>query len=81
VGTVLIDVTGTQTGTAYVFATYEGTLDTTGVTVAWAGPAYSVDWNYLGGNQAAIIIPEPSTLLLVGCGLVGVLLLRRARRR
>lgn len=58
--------------TAYVFASY-GSLVTNGVTGGFFGvgflpDGYQIDFNYLGGSQMALVIPEPTTwmLLLVG---------------
>jgi hypothetical protein len=37
--------------------------------------------NYLGGNELAITIPEPSAMTLVGIGLFGAAVLLRRRRQ
>lgn len=69
--------------TAYIFASY-GTLVTNDVTtgfgaVSFLPDGYQLEYNYLGGNQIALVIPEPTTwaLLLLG----GLSLLAAWRRR
>lgn len=69
--------------TAYIFASY-GTLITNDPTAGFGAvnflpDGYQLDYNYLGGNQIALVIPEPRTwaLLLLG----GMALLAAWRRR
>ncbi len=69
--------------TAYIFASY-GTLVTNDPTAGFGAvnflpDGYQLDYNYLGGNQIALVIPEPTTwaLLLLG----GMALLAAWRRR
>jgi hypothetical protein len=58
---------------AGAFATSSTTLITTNVPVVYL--------NYLGGNELAITIPEPSAMTLVGIGLFGAAMLLRRRRQ
>ncbi|MHB1156155.1 MAG: PEP-CTERM sorting domain-containing protein, partial [Phycisphaerales bacterium] len=54
---------------AYVFATY-GSL--TGIfapgNILDLPAGYVIDYNYQGGNQIALVIPEPATLGLLALG-------------
>jgi hypothetical protein len=80
-GTLLITTNSPLDDTAYLIASY-GSLVGTFATVSGLPSPYYVDYNYLGGQQIAVVIPEPSTVFLVGSGLVlGVLVWRRRRRR
>lgn len=65
-------------GTGHVLASY-GTLSGTFSTINGLPQYYWVDYNYLGGNQIAVVVPEPSALALAGIGLAA--LGRRWRRR
>lgn len=67
---------------AYVFATYASLVGTFG-TVTGLPTGYLLDYNYLGGNQVALVaVPEPGTLALAatGCLIVAARLARRSRR-
>lgn len=67
---------------AYVFATYASLVGTFG-TVTGLPTGYLLDYNYLGGNQVALVaVPEPGTLALAatGCLIVASRLARRAWR-
>ncbi len=49
--------------------------------VMWVGGnGHLEDWDGLGGLDAKLLIPEPSTFLLAVLGLLGMLGLRRRRR-
>ncbi len=62
---------------AYVIASY-GSLAGTFASVNGLPDGATIDYNYLGANQIAVVIPEPGTAILVGCGLaLGVAALRR----
>ena len=57
---------------AYVFATYgslTGMFAPERIIGLPTGLPYTIDYNYLGANQIAIVIPEPTTALLVFTGL------------
>jgi hypothetical protein len=58
-------------GTAHVLASY-GSLSGTFSAVSGLPQYYWVDYNYLGGNQIAIVVPEPSSLALAGIGLAAL---------
>jgi autotransporter-associated beta strand protein len=58
-------------GTAHVLASY-GSLSGTFSVVSGLPQYYWVDYNYLGGNQIAIVVPEPSSLALAGIGLAAL---------
>jgi T5SS/PEP-CTERM-associated repeat protein/autotransporter-associated beta strand protein len=79
--TVTFTVGSPLTEPAYVFATYASLTGTFG-TVTSLPAGYAVDYNYLGGNQVALVaVPEPSTLALAAVGCVTAFgIARRARR-
>jgi len=61
----------------YVFATY-GSLSCDPATETNVPTGYHIDYNYLGGNEIALV-PEPATLVLLAGLLMGVLLVRRRK--
>jgi fibronectin-binding autotransporter adhesin len=69
----ILDLTSltSLSGTAHVLASY-GSLSGTFSTVNGLPQYYWVDYNYLGGNQIAVVVPEPSSLALAGIGLVAL---------
>jgi T5SS/PEP-CTERM-associated repeat protein len=79
--TVDFTVGSPLTEPAYVFATYASLAGTFG-TVTSLPTGYSLDYNYLGGNQLALVaVPEPSTLVLAAVGCIAAFAtVRRSRR-
>lgn len=69
----ILDLTSiaSLSGTAYVLASY-GALSGTFDTVTGLPEYHWVDYNYLGGNQIAVVVPEPSALALAGVGLAAL---------
>ena len=66
---------------AYVFATYGTLVGDPFATINLPAefPNATIDYNYEGGNQIALVIPEPTTLGLLAIG--GLLTALRRRRR
>jgi autotransporter-associated beta strand protein len=65
---------------AYIFATYGGLTGSfapervTGLPTSFP---YFIDYNYLGANQIALVIPEPGAALITALGLLPLLRRRR----
>ncbi|MCE9630165.1 MAG: autotransporter-associated beta strand repeat-containing protein [Planctomycetia bacterium] len=80
--TVIFSVGSPLNEPFYVFATY-GSLAGTFGTVSGLPTGYTLDYNYLAGNQIALVaVPEPSTLALAAAGcLTALAIARRTRRR
>jgi len=82
-GTVNVnDLSGFTTGT-YLLMTYAGSLTDNGLNVGVlpAGFSATVDNSTAGQvNLDVTAVPEPSTVILSGCGLVALLLMRGRRR-
>jgi autotransporter-associated beta strand protein len=78
-GMVTFNWSGDPDTNAYVFATY-GALNGTFATVNNLPDGYYIDYNYQGASQMAVI-PEPSTWMLAGFGLLGAYLVRRRTRK
>lgn len=81
-----LDVTGAGTGASWVIATYTGTLTGTFESIT---SGYSVDYgtltnsqvtlNFPGSGSSFAAVPEPSSILLIGLALGGMI--GRVRRR
>ena len=79
--TVIFTVGSPLTEPAYVFATYASLAGTFG-TVTSLPTGYSLEYNYLGGNQLALVaVPEPGTLVLAAVGCVAAFTTFRRSRR
>jgi len=79
--TVAFNITGTPSAAAYVFAKY-GTLTGTAFGTVNNLPAgYTINYNYQGGNQIALVsnVPEPGIAALAIVGVFGTSLRRRRR--
>jgi T5SS/PEP-CTERM-associated repeat protein/autotransporter-associated beta strand protein len=72
---------GSLTGSAYIFAKYltlSGTFDTVNLLPS----GYTLDYNYLSGNQIALVtVPEPSAMALAAIAVAGMAFRYRNRRR
>ena len=77
-GTVDFDATAGLTDQAYVFAKYGSLLGSSFANVQDLPSGYTIDYNYLGGNQIALVaVPEPSGLILLGAGCLALASRRR----
>lgn len=78
-GTLEFVYTGTMTNDFYVFAEYDSLSGSPFFDVQNLPTGYTIDYAF-GGNQIALVIPEPSAyaLALAGC-VLGLLLRRRPR--
>ncbi len=77
-GVVDFSTLGTLNDTAYVFASYSSLTGTMFAGVSNLPAGYSIDYNYLGGNDIALVIPEPGTLALLA---LGTALMLKPRKR
>jgi|GEM_PF-4314962 len=76
----LTDLGGAFDGSTYVIAGYGSLTGEQFFTVdpLLAANGYVVDYNYQGGNQIALVVPEPATLGLLAAG--GLMIAFRGRR-
>ncbi|MCE9553339.1 MAG: autotransporter-associated beta strand repeat-containing protein [Planctomycetes bacterium] len=76
-GNVVFNPLGALNDPFYVLANY-GSLSGTQFLSGTAPSGYSIDYNYLGGKQIALVadpapaVPEPSTFVLAALGLAGL---------
>lgn len=78
-GIVQFVFTGTMTNDHYIFAAYDSLSGNPFLDVQNLPSGFGIDYDYLGNNQIALVIPEPSAWALLACGL-GLLVAARARR-
>ena len=72
-----LSLTGTQSQSRYVFATYTGTL--TGTFTNWSGLPGGASLDYTTLHEVAVVIPEPASISLA-LGVASMGLLGRRRR-
>jgi autotransporter-associated beta strand protein len=58
---------------AYVLADYTTLVGDHFANVTGLPAGYHIEYQYQGGNQIALVVPEPSTLALLGVGALGLL--------
>ncbi len=81
-GTVQFVYAGTLTNDFYVFAEYDSLSGDPFLNVLNLPGGYEIDYNFgVGGNQIALVIPEPSTMALLALGFALVAGIVRRRRR
>ncbi len=77
-GVVDFTTLGPLDDAVYVIANYTSLTGGTFASVSSLPSGYDLDYNYNGLNQIALVVPEPTTCLLVGMGMMFVLF--RSRR-
>ncbi len=78
-GVVQFVFTGTMTNDYYIFAEYDTLSGSAFLNALNTPEGYGIDYTFgVGGNQIALVIPEPSTFALLGLG--AAVLLGLARR-
>lgn len=65
---------------AYIFAQYGSLVGTEFLDVFALPGGYIIDYNYLGANQIALVIPEPAPLFVLLLGALGLTLWARRGR-
>ncbi|MCC6353111.1 MAG: autotransporter-associated beta strand repeat-containing protein [Verrucomicrobiae bacterium] len=65
---------------AYIFAQYGSLVGIEFLDVFALPGGYIIDYNYLGGNQIALVIPEPAPLFVLLLGALGLTLWARRGR-
>lgn len=78
-GTVQFVYTGTMTNDFYVFAEYDALSGDPFLLVDNLPAGYQINYAF-NGNQIALVIPEPSTMVLLAMGLATICITRGARR-
>lgn len=79
-GIVQFVFTGTMTNDHYIFAEYDSIAGDPFFDVQNLPSGYGIDYDYLGNNQIALVIPEPSTWALLGLGALSLLVMGARRR-
>lgn len=79
-GVVQFVFAGTMTNDHYIFAEYDSIAGNPFLDVQNLPSGYDVVYNYLGNNQIALVIPEPSSWMLFGLGALCFCLARTHRR-
>jgi autotransporter-associated beta strand protein len=79
-GTVQFVYSGTLTNDFYVFAEYDSLSGDPFFAIQNLPDGYGIDYAF-GGNQIALVIPEPSTIALLALGYALVAGIARRRRR
>ena len=75
---VTFNVIGAPSAAAYVFAKYGSLTGSAFGAVNSLPSGYGIDYNYLGGNQIALVsVPEPMSLVLAALGGLSLALFRR----
>jgi autotransporter-associated beta strand protein len=80
-GTVDFSVLSALDDPAYVFASYGSLVGPTFGTVLNLPAGYQIDYNYLGGNQLALVVPEPTSAALMASAAIGFFALKRRRKQ
>lgn len=81
-GVVDFSALGTLDDSFYVLAHYTSLTGSAFATVNNLPAGYTLDYNYLGGNNIALIaVPEPGALSLLVCGGIGMMAFGRKRLR
>lgn len=65
------------TGPSYIFASYDGSLSGTFGNVVDMPVGYQIDYAFNGNSIALVVVPEPSSMLLLTGGLFGLMKFRR----
>lgn len=78
-GTLQFIYTGVLTNDAYIFAEYDVLSGNPFLSVLNMPDGYGIDYNYLGGNQIALVIPEPPAFGLFALGALTLVVFRRRR--
>ena len=81
-GTVNFNALGALDQPAYVFANYTSLTGGAFATVSNLPSGYTINYNYLAANQIAlVVVPEPTSLALIGMGAMALITRRRRARK
>lgn len=78
-GIVQFVFAGTMTNAYYIFAEYDSLSGASFENVINLPNGYGIDYQFGGGNQIALVIPEPATWVLLFTGIGSLLAFRRKR--